>query len=620
MGLIKLNCPNCNGKIEHKDEKTFKCPYCGTELLLNENKVYYVDQTINNYYGAAPAARKTPTQTKAGTLLLTFVILAFAAVGYFYLTNNQQQKGIVSKVEIRTMPESEVVLFFLRDIFNKGEVMPTEEELASIRYLSVGYEDNQWRFTYSFDDPFNTKQAKMHDYVVMDKILNTKRLEQKDFEAFSGLTALDLRNTYEILKNEKVTFQHMQGLKSYSGGFNESFSQFAEYFADKDKIEELILQIRSDDELAVVLQFPNLKNLEITYIGESVTDFKLLGQLNLQSLGLRGCNDLQWLSVLTNLKSLKLQYSEATDFTSFYSLNQLQELDLKFVKNLKTMDFIQNMPQLQVLKMDFAEISNLNILKDKASLTKLYLTLSSLDSLDFVNSLTSLTELSISSYYGSVPTLTLPNLRKAELPGAFVQKLTAPALMSLSADISGMTLSGEKIVEFPQLEELSIEESGQLSEIRALNKVPSLKNLSIHDIYIDNEIDALFSLSHVTNLTCKECRIDLNKVTPFENDVLEHLALEKVTFKLGDDFSKEVEKVMPYFSNMSALRTFTMQDSMLQSLQFMKKWQQIEELHLENNAIVDIEPLVGMPKLKKLFILGNQVHNKTVLDKGVSVY
>jgi len=46
--FIKLTCPNCNGKIEYKDEQIFKCPYCETELLLMENNV-----TINNSSFAA---------------------------------------------------------------------------------------------------------------------------------------------------------------------------------------------------------------------------------------------------------------------------------------------------------------------------------------------------------------------------------------------------------------------------------------------------------------------------------------------------------------------------------------------------------------------------------------
>ena len=62
MEFIKLNCPNCNGKIEYKEEQTFKCPFCDTEIMLKENKIYYVDQTINNYYGTA--SPHTPSRPK----------------------------------------------------------------------------------------------------------------------------------------------------------------------------------------------------------------------------------------------------------------------------------------------------------------------------------------------------------------------------------------------------------------------------------------------------------------------------------------------------------------------------------------------------------------------------
>jgi len=83
---------------------------------------------------------------------------------------------------------------------------------------------------------------------------------------------------------------------------------------------------------------------------------------------------------------------------------------------------------------------------------------------------------------------------------------------------------------------------------------------------------------------------------------------------------KEMDKVMPYFANFTALRSFKMQDSSLQDINFMKNWQQIEVLHLENNAISNVEPLVNLPKLQKLYILGNQVQNKSVLNTGTLIY
>lgn len=178
MELIKLNCPNCNGKIEYKEGKTFKCPFCETELLLKENNVYYVDQTINHYYGTAPAdtAARPKPNLKVLFILPVALILLF---GYFLLNSNSSEYSSNTKVPIRTMPESEVLLFFLKDIFNKGEAMPTEEEIATIRYLSAHRDNDQWHIGYSFDDPFTNGQAEITNYVILDKLLNNQRIEQK---------------------------------------------------------------------------------------------------------------------------------------------------------------------------------------------------------------------------------------------------------------------------------------------------------------------------------------------------------------------------------------------------------------------------------------------------------
>ncbi|MGG2113614.1 leucine-rich repeat domain-containing protein [Lysinibacillus pakistanensis] len=622
MGLIKLNCPNCNGKIEYKEGQPFKCPFCETELMLKENNVYYVDQTINNYYGTPPP--KTNTRPNLKALLIIPIVMICAFLGYFLLNYNQTEYGNRDKIPVRSMPESEVLLFFLKDIFNKGEAMPTKEELASIRYLTTYYTDYQWHFDYSFDDPFTNKQAEISTYIIMDKVLNTQKIEQKDFEAFTGLTVLKFMNNYEISQSEKVSFRHLKNLKSYTGSFNESFSRIADYFSDKSSVVELSVQIRSNDELALLLKFPNLRSLEISYLNETVTDFHLLNQLSLKSLSLSSTNDLKWLASLTGLESLAIDMSEATDFSSFYSLNQLQELKLTSVRNLKTIDFIQNMPNLQSLDLENMDITNLERLRDKSSLTKLRLSsLYKLELLDIVNSLTSLTDLSIIGYSGDVSSIVAPHLKKAELTSSFIPKLEAPTLKNLTVYIRGSEsyFNGAELLKYPQLEQLTAMESGDFKGISALNRLSNLQTLNFNETYFFDETRELFNLQHVKTLNCNECTFQFNSNNPFNNNILEHLTLNDGSFRIGNgDWLHEVDKVMPYFAGFSALRSFTMQDSSLQSISFMENWQQIEMLHLENNAITNIEPLVNLPNLKRLYILGNQVQNKSVLDKGILIY
>ncbi len=625
MELIKLNCPNCDGKIEYKEGQSFKCPYCDTEIMLKENNVYYVDQTIHNYYGTATPSTMPRPKSNLKVLLIVPIIILCAFFGYFLMDSNQTEYGNQEKIPVRTMPESEVLLFFLKDIFEKGEVLPTQEEIASIRYLAAYYSDDQWHFDYSLDDPFTNKNAKISTYIMMDKLLNTKKIEQKDFEAFTGLAVLKLMNDYEISQSENVSFRHLKNLKSYTGSFNESFSKIAEYFSDKSNVIELSIQIRSNNELALLLEFPNLQSLEISYLTEEVTDFQLLNKLPLKSLSLKSTNDLKWLSIFTNLESLAIEISESTDFNSLYSLTQLQELKLSSVRNLKTLDFIDNMPNLQSLDLEYMNITNLDKLRNKSSLTKLRLSSpGQLELLDIINSLSSLTELSVTGYYGDTSTIVVPHLKKAELPGSFIEKLEAPALKDLTVYISGgagMSFDGSELLKYPQLEQLTAIEHGDFTGIRSFNQLPNLHTLNFNETAFFQETSELFNLQHVKTLNCYKCSLQFNSSQPFTNNVLEHLTLNDVTSRIGNgDWVQDVEKVIPYFVDFSALRSFTLQDSSLQSLNIMKNWQQIEVLHLENNAISNVEPLVNLPNLKKLYILGNQVQNKSVLDKGIEIY
>lgn len=621
MAFIPLNCPNCNGRIEYKKDEVLKCPYCETELLLKQNHVYYVDQTINHYHGTHP--KVPPKQTASVKVMLILMLVLTGAIGtYFYYSNSSTYPKTEANLPVRKMPESEVLLSFLRDIFDKGAALPTEEELARIRYLTVEHSENdQWKFTYSLSDPFSDEQAEKITYITQDKKLNSQRIDQRDFEAFKGLTALDLTNTYEISQTDQTTLAHMPGLKSYAGAFNESFSTFSGYFGDKSKITELSTQLRSNQELAMLLEFPNLSSLSITYVDESVTDFHLLNQLPIKSLSLTFVDELGWLSSMTGLSSLSIQYSETTDLQPLYALTQLQELQLSYLTNVKSIDFVQNMPALQTLDIENVNFSSLERLTGKNSITTLRLaSLSELGSVKAINSLPSLRELTLSGYYENAEALTLPKVERVEIPSSFLPGLKAPVTTSLTLRGGSGELNLAALGKFPKLKQLSLWEISEITRLAALDGLSRLETLNIYDSSLFKESDALFRLKQVKSLVCSECRLNFEQKAAAENSVLEHLTLNQSYFSMNNTSVTEIDQMMPYFANMSALRSFTMQDSNLDSLEFMSNWQAIDELHLENNAISNIEPLSQLPNLQKVYLSGNSVQNKSVLGAGVHVY
>lgn len=624
MSFIQLKCPNCNGTIEQQDGRTFKCPFCRTELLLKENHVYYVDQSVHHYHGTAappaPAKRAAKSQQRAGFVALLLICAFIVYIGWTASQNSSTLSGGVQHT-IRTEPQSEVLLAFVRDILNKGEAMPTQEDLASLRVLAAGKEDDQWRFTYSFDDPFTNEQAELREYVVVDKRLNGQKIEQQDFEAFPGLAVLDLRGEYDIERSDNLTYSHMKDLKSYSGSFNESFSSFIHYFADPSKIRELRTQIRSNAELALLTQFTNLQSLDLTYVDESVTDFHLLQELPLRSLSVYALDDLRWLSSLSGLESLTITHSDTTDVSSLYALSQLRELKLAYTPNVKTLDFIASMPNLQRLDLENTELASLEPLRGKLSLTKLRLVRAgAAESMEAVGSLGSLTELAISGYYGTTLALSLPQVRRAELPASFIPELEAPALQTLTVSLSSAELSGASLRRFPQLTRLSLVDGGSMTDVAALDQLPELRVIDAVDTSFYDETRALFELQHVTELSCDDCQLDIQGDEPFRNETLQQLTLARSYYRVKDQNVDDLDRFTPYLTGLTGLRSFTLQDSTIQKLDFMKGWQQAEELHLEHNAIADLGPLTALPQLKKLYLAGNPVQNKTVLGETVKIY
>lgn len=620
MSLIQLKCPNCGGQISQKNDDIFQCPFCNTELIMKKNHVYHVDQTINNYYGTTPAQVRPAPNTKWIAALVLIIMAGFLAYIFFNsATSVRQEEARVTAV--RTMPESQVLLSFVQQILDKGKAQPTTEDLAQITSLSVQYIDNQWHFTYSLKEPSTNGSSAPQVYVMQDKLLNTQRIEQKDFEAFTGLTSLEFNNTYEINKSESLSLAHLQHLKSFGGSFNESFQQAAAYLGDKSRVQSLTTQIRNNTELALLLEFKNLHSLDLTYVDESVTDFHLLGQLPLESLTVTGLDDFNWISAMTNLKSLGIGYSEATDFNALYGLTALEELRLRFDSNLKTLDFVANMPNLQLLELTNSNISSLEALRDKKSLTRVYLSsVHQLDQVDALNSLPSLKEISLQGYYGKAAQLQLTHLTKAELPIAFVAQLDAPALLSLTVDANDKEMPLSSLHSFPELEVLTISEAYPLVDIPALNQLKNMHTLVLDDMFFTEGVRDLFALQQVTTLDCKECIFTLDAKEPITDSGLEHLRLSKPSFRVNQEYINEVDQALPYFAGLNSLRSFSMQDSVMQSLAFMEGWQQIEELHLENNAITDLQPLVHLPNLKQLYVTGNPVRNATVLSEQVHVY
>jgi hypothetical protein len=132
-------------------------------------------------------------------------------------------------------------------------------------------------------------------------------------------------------------------------------------------------------------------------------------------------------------------------------------------------------------------------------------------------------------------------------------------------------LNGAELVKFPQLEQLSVME-GTFKGIRSLNSLSSLQTLNLNETDIYDETSAVFKLQHVKTINCYECKLEFNDQDPLSNNTLERLTLNHAYFQIGNENVKEMDNVMPYFANLTGLRSFTMQDSSLQSLDFMKNW------------------------------------------------
>lgn len=614
MKLIEIKCPSCGGKvtIEHTDSELYTCQYCGNQFVIQKDKS---EQNITNNYTIYQNSKqeKKPSNPAGFIVGLTFVFLfTMVLASVMSMERNtvsplpanftpvQKYRDIpsaaVEKSEVLTC--SPLYQSMVEKIFEKPLSNISQSELERIKYLKVSNSLEQSTVQYSFDDPYATASP-------LIQTISFPRMEWDvpDVTNLPGLTKLDLG--YQLQENTDLSkLTNLKGLVCETL----EFADIANIVAEPANILEL--DVKSVTSLDGVIPFKNLEQLSLKNVSHK--SLKPLTSLK----------KLKMLSVTDTTSSDSIIESERnkariTDYTPISVMSSLESLHL-YSDNIKSIDFVKDLPALTSLSLEHTNVFTLEPLTGKNTLTVLSL-VDNYEMADFqsIGTLSGLNELTLEKST-SQPDPDLSALSQ-------LVRLNISGFMSLSS-----------IGNLSNIKELSIH-GCNLDEVNVLSKLSNVERLTLYSVWTSTS--NLRNLDFITGMTGLKYA-DFSGIpdgigfTGFDNQLevygdvspvfncpnLEELYLDNGRFEINFDRIKENPSLKVLgLRNLTLHKNYHVESQggftnvwfddvvLAEHLDFLHKFPNVEELYLDSNSLTDISFVTGLPMLSRLSIKDNYV-------------
>ena len=317
---------------------------------------------------------------------------------------------------------------------------------------------------------------------------------------------------------------------------------------------------------------------------------------------------------------------------------QLKRLSLRNLKDVKDLNFVQNMPKLKSLSLVDLSILNLDGLTGHLSLNRLSIDCSSLENVNALSTLSSLQTLSFGYHTYQLPDLhglsALENVNCYSMDRDSIAHM--PSIKTLTIHNYSSEYSADFLQGMNALTNLTIVGNGIIGAVQPdlgpiLRTLPALTHLEFQDLPFDKYTDYTQTF---TNNGAKELIFSPNKsrstsdypVLPVslshieDDNTVESLTLTNATLKNLDDESEDFStNAKSFLSHYKALKSLNISDNKLQSLDCLEGLTTLEELDFSNNYVSDISVLRNLPNLKKVKMSGNPIVNAELLPDGVEV-
>lgn len=632
MKMVEIKCPSCGGKLKVEDSQTklITCEYCGSQFLLDDEKVQHI--TNYNIYQTTPSGKDQGNGAKialgaglacSGVLLAAFILssgsgsssgprTAPPSIPAYTRPAGYVGKEGEAEEEVRegeTAPKADSPLFHAMtwEMFQKEPSEISPEDLAGVRYLKVETSLETDRVWYSFDDPYSEKEP-----VVQTASFGAMDWEPQDAAAFTGLVKLDLGSGLSRVR----TLKGLKELKGITAG-NVEISGIKDMLGDPAQITEL--QLKGITSMEGIASFENLERLTVRDYPD--TNLKQLVPLKrLNNLSLEDTVDSDSI-ISTDKDKIRVK-----DYSAISVMSGLKSLYLNS-DIIKDIGFIKGLPALEDLTLEDTAVISLASLSEMPALRSLTL-LGNNKVQDFgpVGTATGLTSLSIDKMTSQ------PDPDLSSLSG--LEKLDIKGFMSISS-VRG--LSG--------LKELSIHNCN-VDQADALSSLTGVERLTFYSVWnSQGNLRSLDFLKGMTGLKYADFTGNLDGTgwsgynylvevygdvsSIFNHQGLEELYLDNGKFEINFDKIKEnpglrvlslrnMELHKNYYVESYGGMTSVWYDDVKlgEHMDILSRFPNLEELYLDSNELTDLNFAAGLKNLKRLGLKDNYITDLSPLKQA----
>ncbi len=559
--FVELECPNCGGDMKKVDDNLAKCPSCGSEYLIDDDKPTPVTQD-------KPAAKKSIIPIIVGVIICVYVIWFVVTA---LVANTKKEVATTPTAQQEVHEISDFFAELIRRVYGKTFEDVSGAELAELTYLHIYWQNGCDVVEY----------ARNHGEVEVIELSDDLRADYVDVRIFTGLESLKI-------PSEKVPSGALTGLNS-----------LIELWA-RNSPSELVELV------------PNPKNVKVLgcYDAESligIDTFENLEQFYVSDYDL---SDIGGLSALKKLKNLEIRNGDAiTDFGVLHALPNLEALVLE-TENLKEISFVEKMNQLKALSLTDTIVLDISVLEGKTSITSLTLE----DNYE-------ITDYSVLSTLTGLENLVLELKGGTSMPNASKWTKLKSLTLSGAKDISSLSnlpelktlhLAGldcgalSVLASLGKLETLKLGNLyGDLNNLDMLSKLVNLKSLDISKVTVYGNVEAIFSIPNLEYLDISDCEFEVNFDKISQNTNIKYLYMDRV--QLLENISVAYDGMITYVDYDKV--------NVADQIDFLSHFPNIEELYLQGNKLTDVAFTEHLTKLKKLDITDNYVTDLRPLQK-----
>lgn len=310
------------------------------------------------------------------------------------------------------------------------------------------------------------------------------------------------------------------------------------------------------------------------------------------------------------------------------NLTNLETLGIQSTQ-LKSIDFITQMPSLTSLSIENTQVSNLSALDSCPGITYLSL-IDNYEIQDYsaVSRLTQLTDLTLEMNYGG----TLPSLAELnqlqwltiKYAGDLSPLKDATSVISLSLDTcSGWEL--DSVTAMQGLNTLIIKDfSSYVDSLTPLTQLPNLTALSLEGTPIFGNIEEIFGIPTLQYLYLDDCQVGLNFDSLPTNETLELLSMSDIsilkdpTYNNGDEVRlSEHLDMFDHFPNLTELHLASLK---LDNIAFVEKLPKLQYLDITDNSVTSLKPLESLSDFQAVWCGRNTILENLPEDSPVFVF